>query len=115
MAHQPTPVTGARADDGWTYRGLRTVILENHHLRVMVLADKGGDIASLVHKPSDTKSLGRSPGWVRGPREHYPMSGQPDQLWLDPYEGGWQSISPNGGWASSYGGLDLPLHAESAV
>src|SRR3954469_9754327 len=105
----------ASADADWAYRGLRTVILENADLRVTVLADKGGDIASLVHKPTDVEFLYRAPGGVRDPQLHSSGGGSADAAWLDSYEGGWQSIFPNGGWASSYEGLDLGLHDESAL
>lgn len=105
----------ARADDGWIYRGLRTVILENADLRVMVLADKGGDIASLVHKPTDVDFLWRSPVGIRDPTIRSSWGGSADAAWLSTYEGGWQSLFPNGGWASTYGGLDFGLHDESAV
>jgi hypothetical protein len=105
----------ARADADWTYRGLRTVVMENAHLRVMVLADKGGDIASLVHKPTDTEFLWRSQAGIRDPRVPTSRGGSADAGWLDCYEGGWQSIFPNGGWGSSYGALDLGLHDESAM
>jgi hypothetical protein len=109
------PRSPARADDGWSYRGLRTVILENAYLRVTVLADKGGDIASLVHKPTDIDFLWQSPTGIRDPGVQSSLGGSADAAWLSTYEGGWQSIFPNGGWASSYGGVDLGLHDESAV
>jgi hypothetical protein len=105
----------ARADADWAYRGLKTVIMENADLRVMLLADKGGDIASLVHKPTDTEFLWRSPVGIRDPKIAPSGGGSADAAWIDSYEGGWQSIFPNGGWSSSYDGLDLGLHDESSV
>jgi hypothetical protein len=109
------PRSPARADDGWTYHGLRSVVLENADLRVLVLTDKGGDIASVVQKPTDLDFLWRSPVGVRDPNARSVRGGSADAAWLSTYEGGWQSLFPNGGWASSYGGLDLGLHDESAV
>lgn len=106
---------GARASDAWTYRGLRTAILENEELRVVVLADKGGDVASLLHKPTDTEFLWRSPNGVRNPAPYLPTTGDGSSLWIDVYEGGWQTVFPGGGNPASYAGADLGIHAESAL
>lgn len=102
---------GARVDDGWTYRGLETVVLENEHLRATILAGKGADVASLVHKPTDTELFWRSPWWVRDPATYTPTTG--DGAWLDHYEGGWQTILPNFGGAGRTGGAPLGQHGEA--
>lgn len=102
---------GARVDDGWSYRGLDTVVVENEHLRAMVLAGKGADVASLVHKPSDTELLWRSPWWVRDPTTHTSTTG--DGTWLDHYEGGWQTILPNFGGPGTTGGAPQGQHGEA--
>jgi hypothetical protein len=109
------PEHGAYADDGWAYRGSPVVFLGNELLRISVLPDKGADISSIVLRPDDTELLWRSPGGTVDPRHHVAATGHAEATWLDLYEGGWQSVFPNGGWASSYGGADLGLHAESAL
>ena len=106
---------GARADDGWTYRGIDTVVVENEWLRAVILAGKGGDVFSLVFKPTDTEFLWRTPNGVTDPRSRAPTTGDGDSLWLDGYEGGWQSVFPNGGDPSRLGGAGLGLHAESSL
>jgi hypothetical protein len=106
---------GARADTEWVYRGLRVATLENEVLRTVVLSDQGADVMSLVHKPTDTEFLLRTPWGVRNPRLYVPPGTSADAMWIDFYEGGWQSIFPNGGWGTSYKGLDLALHAESTL
>lgn len=106
---------GARVDTAWCYRGLRTAFIENELLRAVILLDKGADVISLVHKPTDTEFLWRSPTGVRAPHGFVSGTGAGDQLWLDRYEGGWQSVFPNGGWPSAYRGADLGLHAESTL
>ena len=103
---------GCRVSDAWTYRGLRTAVLENELLRVVVLIDKGADIYQLVYKPTDVDFLWRSPWGVRDPRRFVPTSGSPAGLWMDVYEGGWQTVLPGGGWPSQYGDAELGLHAE---
>lgn len=102
---------GARVDDGWTYRGIETVIVENEHLRATILAGKGADVASLVHKPTDTELLWRSPWWVRDPAGHTASTG--DGAWLDHYEGGWQTVLPNFGGPGETGGAPLGQHGEA--
>ncbi len=64
MHYQDERTDGCRISDAWTYRGLKTVVLENELIRVVVLADKGADVYSFVHKPSDTDFMWRSPSGV---------------------------------------------------
>ena len=62
---------GCRVSDAWTFRGLKTAVIENELLRIVVLIDKGADIYQFVHKPSDTDFLWRSPwGCPRPDRAH---------------------------------------------
>lgn len=111
----PDHTFGARADDAWTYRDLKTAVVENEWLRALVLTGKGGDVWSLVFKPTDTEFLWRAPGGVRAPASVRSTTAASESLWLDVYEGGWQSIFPNGGDPSSYGGAEFGLHAESSM
>ena len=115
MHYQNERNHGCRVSDAWTYRGLKTVVMENELLRVVVLADKGADILELVHKPTDVDFLWRSPWGVRDPSKFVPTTGSPLGLWMDFYEGGWQTVFPAGGFPSAYGGADLGLHAEASM
>lgn len=112
MHYQDERTDGCRISDAWIYRGLKTVVIENEFVRVLVLADKGADIYSFVHKSSDTEFLWRSPWGVRDPRRFVPTSGSPASTWLDVYEGGWQTVVPHGGYPSDVTGAELGLHAE---
>ena len=103
---------GCRVSDAWTYRGLKTAVLENELLRVVVLIDKGADIYQFVHKPTDVDFMWRSPWGVRDPSRFLPTSGSPTSVWLDVYEGGWQTVLPGGGFPSEYSGAEMGLHAE---
>ena len=103
---------GCRISDSWTYRGLRTAVLENELLRVVVLIDKGADVYEFLHKPTDTDFVWRSPWGVRDPSKFVPTTGSHAELWLDQYEGGWQTVLPGGGFPSQYGDTHLGLHAE---
>ncbi|HJP28733.1 MAG TPA: DUF4432 domain-containing protein, partial [Dehalococcoidia bacterium] len=96
MHYQEERTTGCRVSDAWTYRGLKTVVLENEIVCVTVLADKGADIYSFVHKPTDTDFMWRTPWGVRDPKTTVPPTGDPSSIWLDFYEGGWQTVVPHG-------------------
>ncbi len=54
-----------RISDEWTYKGLRTVILENDLLRVVILVDRGSDIIEFRYKPYDVDFLLRRPRGIR--------------------------------------------------
>ena len=103
---------GCRVSDAWTFRGLKTAVIENELLRIVVLIDKGADIYQFVHKPSDTDFLWRSSWGVRDPTVRMPTTGSGEGLWMDVYEGGWQTVLPGGGFPTQYMGADMGLHAE---
>lgn len=115
MHYQTERTSGCRISDAWTFRGLKTVILENDHIRVTVLVDKGADIYEFVHKPSDTDFMWRTPWGVRDPSKWVPTSGWGNGLWHDVYEGGWQTIAPTGGSPMNYMGAEIGQHNESAI
>ena len=73
---------GCRVSDAWTFRGLKTAVIENELLRVVVLIDKGADIYQFVHKPTDTDFLWRSPWGVRDPSVRIPTTGS-GEGWMD--------------------------------
>ena len=112
MHYQHERNYGCRISNAWTYRGLKTAVIENEILRVVVLIDKGADIYQFVHKPTDVDFLYRSPWGVRDTSRFVPTTGSPMGMFIDQYEGGWQTILPAGGNPSSYRGADLGLHAE---
>ena len=115
MHYQSERNFGCRVSDAWTYRGLKTVILENELLRVAILADKGADVYQLVHKPSDTDFMWRTPWGVRDPRRFMPTTGWPPGQWLDVYEGGWQTLAPTAGPPTDYRGAEIGQHSEATL
>lgn len=102
---------GCRATE-YLYRGLRTVTLENELIRVTLLADKGSDIIELLHKPSDTDFLWRSPDGVRNPATFVPTVPRPEGAFLDYHPGGWQECLPTGGGAAQHAGASFGPHGE---
>lgn len=99
--------------DQWSYQGLRTVILENDLLRVVILVDKGSDIIEFRYKPTNTDFLLHMPDGVRSPKAG--ACGLGDLSFIDTYSGGWNEILPNGGGPSSYKGAQFGQHGEVSV
>lgn len=105
---------GCRISDEWTLKGMRTVILENELLRVVVLVDKGSDIIEFRYKPLDLDFLFSAPGGLRNPHHNLPSSPS-NGPFLDYYSGGWNEVLPNGGPFVSYKGADLGQHGEISL
>jgi hypothetical protein len=97
------------ASRGWL-EGHRTVVLENEHLRVTFLPDKGTDLVELLDKATGVDLAWRSPAGIRAAVP----GGAPDPVaaFLDTYPGGWQEVLPNGGAPSTYRGAVLSQHGE---
>ena len=115
MHYQIERTDGCRISDAWTYRGLKTVVLENELIKVTVLADKGADIYEFIHKPTDTDFMWRTPWGVRDPRKFIPTTGSPEAIWLDVYEGGWQTLAPTAGSPATYAGAEIGQHSEATT
>jgi galactose mutarotase-like enzyme len=94
--------------------GARAVVLENEHLSVLVLVEKGADILSIKHKSNGFDPMWVSPWGVRSP---HALATAPDSqiAWMESYAGGWQELFPNGGAACIHHGAALPFHGEASV
>jgi hypothetical protein len=108
---------GCRVSDEWSYRGMRVLILENSEIRVVVVPDKGSDIVSFRHQPSNTEFLWESPVGLRNPAQYVPTVSLPEGPFHDLYEGGWQELLPGAGGFTpqSYAGGIIGLHGEVAL
>ena len=78
----------ARVDTSWTKHDLRTVILENSLLRVVILPEVGARIHQLIFKPLDINLLWNHP---RIAPERIPFGARYDDVW----PGGWDELFPN--------------------
>ncbi len=90
-------MTGCRASLDWTYRGMRTLILENQQLRLVSLLDKGSDIIELVYKPLDIDLLFHAPTGYRKPGSIVGTSRRSEGEFMEYYGGGWQDVLPFAG------------------
>jgi len=88
---------GCHGSLDWTYRGMRTLILENHWLRVVSLVDKGSDIMELIYKPLDIDLLFHTPIGHQKPGSIVGSIRRSEGEFLEYYGGGWQDILPFAG------------------
>jgi galactose mutarotase-like enzyme len=93
---------------------MRTLILENELLRVVVLVDKGSDIIEFRYKPHDLDFLFFSPAGLRNPATNLPSAPSIGPF-LDYFSGGWNEILPNGGPHVNYKGAELGQHGEISL
>jgi galactose mutarotase-like enzyme len=114
MSLGPPRNHGCRISDAWQFSGLRTIVLENELLRIVVLVDKGSDIVEFRYKPLDLDFLYFAPGGIRNPQKNIPSTPSTDPF-LDYFSGGWNEILPNGGPYIDYKGAELGQHGEISL
>src|ERR1051326_6019246 len=77
-----------RVSTDWSYCGLRTVVLENRMLRLVILPEAGGKIWQITYKPHDADLLWNNP---RISPAKLPLNSRYDDVW----SGGWDELFPN--------------------
>jgi galactose mutarotase-like enzyme len=77
-----------RVTTAWSYHGLRTVVLENRLLRVVILPEAGAKIWQITYKPFDADLLWNNP---RITPARLPGNSRYDDVW----SGGWDELFPN--------------------
>ncbi|HEX7361789.1 MAG TPA: hypothetical protein VF283_14965 [Bryobacteraceae bacterium] len=92
------------ANTHWTYRGLKTVILENRFLKVVILPEAGGKLWQIIYKPLDCELLWNNP---RIAPARLPIHSRYDDVW----SGGWDELFPNDEMAV-IDGEQYPDHGE---
>src|SRR3977135_1783483 len=90
-----------RIDDGWAYRGLSCIRLENEHLAIDVLPELGGNIFRFIDKARDHDLLWKSP---RGQPHRAALHANFDDHWA----GGWDEAFPGGAPSPNRYGDQLP-------
>jgi len=91
-------------DPHWHYRGLRALVLENSHLRLVLLPELGGKLWSLFYKIVDCEIFWQNPRVEPRPA-HYGAA------YDDWFCGGWDELFPNDAPAS-VAGETYPDHGE---
>jgi hypothetical protein len=100
--------------DGFQYRGIDTVFLENEYLRMMVLPGKGGDILEFRDKRTDVDVLWHADHNWQPPMDRPVPSADPT-MFHDHYPGGWQLNLPVAGYTDGFYDAPYGLHGESAL
>jgi galactose mutarotase-like enzyme len=98
-----------------TIRGYKAVVLENEHLTVVVLPEKGAEIYSVVYRPLNFDVLWKAPWGLHKAGPESAAYGGSEAAWMDSYGGGWQGIFPNGGDPCVYAGASLGFHGEAST
>jgi galactose mutarotase-like enzyme len=88
--------------------GWRALVVGDETLRATVLPERGAELHSLVHVPTDTELLFQAPWGLRPPSLE--RTG-----FLDRYAGGWQELFPSANDETVYGGRVIPFHGEVAL
>ncbi|MGA8088891.1 MAG: hypothetical protein WCA10_16555 [Terracidiphilus sp.] len=87
-----------------TTHELRTIVLENRHLRIEVLAEAGARIWQITYKPLNVDLLWHNPNVQPACQ---PLHACYDDTW----SGGWDELFPNDE-AADFEGMALPDHGE---
>lgn len=103
---------GCRISDEWSFKGLRTLVLQNELLKITVLVDKGSDIFEFVYKPLDIDFMWKHPNGLRAPSEIAPKGLDKGMAFHDLFAGGWPEILPNGCAPCEYKGAQLNFFGE---
>ena len=90
------------------------ITLRSEALAVVVTPGKGGDITSIVHRPTGQKTLWQTPWGGRPSGYALPGSGT-SEAWMQAYPGGWQLLVPNASTACTYQGVRHGFHGEAAL
>lgn len=106
---------GCRVSDDYSYKGLKTVVMENEKLRVSILVDKGTDIFEFLYKVKDIDFMWKVRPGVWDTSKYIPSSASGSGFFMDYYQGCWQEIMPNGGSASFYKGAEIGQHGEISL
>ncbi len=88
--------------------GWRAIAVGDDVLRAVVLPDRGAELHSLVHVPTETELLFQAPWGLHPP--------SPERTsFLDRYAGGWQELFPSTNDETTYRGETIPFHGEVAL
>ncbi|CAN5472479.1 hypothetical protein BH23CHL4_BH23CHL4_17870 [soil metagenome] len=96
-------------------QGFEALRIENDHISLTVLPERGADLYEWVHKPTGIDVLWKSPWGLGRHRGNPSTSTTTASAWIEAYEGGWQVLFPSGGGPSLYKGVELNFHGEASV
>jgi len=104
---------GCRVNDKIVWNGLRTMILQNKLIQVVIHVDKGTEITQFLYKPTDSDFIWHSNNELHDPGTFVPVGGNDTAPFFDYWSGGWFEIVPNNGPGTMYKGCHLGFYAET--
>lgn len=110
---EPDRHWGCRINDQITLHGMRTLLIQNELLQIIVIIDKGSEITQFLYKPLDVDFIWHAPNQLRDPACFVPTGGSQSSPFFDHWSGGWMEVLPNGGPACEYKGAQLGFYAET--
>lgn len=93
-----------RIDTNWRYQDFRALVVENGHLRLVILPDLGAKLWSLVYKPLDREIFWHNPRLAPRPAPY-------GAAYDDWFCGGWDELFPNDA-PTTFAGDAYPDHGE---
>ena len=104
---------GCRANDRVIWQGMRSIILQNELIQVVIHIDKGTEITQFLHKPTDTDFIWRARNELHNPAAFSSVGGDTSAQFFDHWSGGWFEILPNNGPGAKYKNCNLGFYAET--
>jgi galactose mutarotase-like enzyme len=110
---EPNRHWGCRVNDQLIWNGMRSLILQNELIQIVVHVDKGAEITQFLYKPLDVDFLWRAPNDLHNPAQFVSAGGSKSAPFFDHWSGGWFEVVPNNGPECTYKGADLGFYAET--
>ncbi len=111
---EPNRHWGCRVNDKIVWNGIRSILLQNEIIQVLIHVGKGAEITQFLHKPTDTDFIWRSRVELHNPAAYATAGGSDNAPFFDHWSGGWFEVVPNNGPGVDYKGAHLGFYAETA-
>jgi len=111
--YEPSRHWGCRINDQLVWNGVRSILIQNELIQVLILVEKGTEIVQFLYKPLDVDFLWRSPNDLHNPAFVSTSAGDHTTPFFDHWSGGWFEVVPNNGPGSDYRNTRLGFFAET--
>lgn len=111
--HEPNRHWGCRVNDRIVWNDIRSVILQNELLQIVVHIDKGTEITQFLYKPLDVDFIWRGHRDLHNPANFASGYGTDSTPFFDHWSGGWFEVVPNNGPGCDYKNTHLGFFGET--
>ncbi len=112
MTH-PNRHYGCRVNDRVIWQGMRSIILQNELLQIVIHTDKGTEITQFLYKPQDVDFLWRAKNELHNPAQYTAVGGNDTAPFFDHWSGGWFEVVPENGPGSIYKNCHIGFYGET--